>query len=119
MASHRKRARKHCGRKRSHGQKGSSAGTTPLTSAERRRKRYAEDATYRNMLFASRLKSEYGITLEEYAAMFKRQRGRCAICRKKFRFRLGVDHCAVRHIIRGLLCMPCNLGLGNFRDRPA
>ena len=85
----------------------------------RQSQRYAKDASYRDKLFASRLKRDYGITPEEYAAMFKRQKGRCAICRKKFRYRLGVDHCPGRHIIRGLLCLPCNLGLGNFRDRPA
>jgi len=86
---------------------------------EHHRKRYADDANYRDKVAATRLKREYGITPEEYAAMLKRQKGRCAICRRKFRYRLGVDHCAVRHTIRGLLCLPCNLGLGNFRDRPA
>ena len=127
MAGNRKRARKKCGRKRSRAQKGAGSrrknvrkSTAPaLTSVERRRKRYADDANYRDKVAATRLKREYGITPEEYAAMLKRQKGRCAICRRKFRYRLGVDHCAVRHTIRGLLCLPCNLGLGNFRDRPA
>lgn len=45
---------------------------------------------------------------------------RCAICGametegQKF----AVDHCHATGCLRGLLCPPCNLGLGSFRDDP-
>ena len=61
------------------------------------------------------LKSKYGISLDDYKALLKRQRGRCAICRKR-KARLCVDHKGRK--VRGLLCSPCNCGLGFFRDDP-
>jgi hypothetical protein len=63
----------------------------------------------------ARLRRTYGISLDEYKAMFKRQRGRCRICGAKKR-KLYIDH--KKKIVRGLLCHPCNVGLGFFRDDP-
>jgi hypothetical protein len=41
----------------------------------------------------------------------------CAICRQpSVGQRLSIDHCHETGIVRGLLCSPCNLGLGSFRD---
>jgi hypothetical protein len=60
------------------------------------------------------LMSKYGITLIEYEAMLKKQRGRCAICRKKPSGRWGtlhVDHCHKTGRVRGLLCHRCNSSL--------
>src|SRR5262245_32129606 len=45
-------------------------------------------------------------------ALFARQGGLCAICRKPSKLRLCVDHCHVTGMIRGLLCRKCNAGLG-------
>ena len=45
----------------------------------------------------------------------------CAICgmtEAALGKRLSLDHCHASGSIRGLLCTPCNLGLGLFRDRP-
>lgn len=63
------------------------------------------------------------ITDLEYVALFQRQDGLCAICGKqettvsKFGnlHALGVDHCHVTNVIRGLLCHRCNRGLGQFQ----
>lgn len=56
-----------------------------------------------------------------YQQMFKKQRGRCAICRKpetSQRYKtLTVDHCHSTGKIRGLLCSNCNRGLGLFREK--
>lgn len=68
---------------------------------------------------------EFGINLETYQAMHKKQDGRCMICgesetalscRKNRTRDLSVDHCHESGKIRGLLCSKCNIGLGNFRD---
>lgn len=71
---------------------------------------------------ASRMRSLFGITLEQYYAMRESQEGRCAICgcpdRTKAR-RLAVDHDHKSGKVRALLCHHCNTGLGNFRDDPA
>ena len=78
-----------------------------------------------------KLKEAYGITPEDYDAMYELQEGRCAICgvqkepwepgagidgRDRF---LVVDHCHIDGHVRGLLCGNCNHGLGKFRDDPA
>lgn len=56
------------------------------------------------------LRSLYGITLEEYEAMFQVQKGRCAVCggTGKDGRRLSVDHDHTTGLIRGLLCGSCN-----------
>ena len=67
---------------------------------------------------------KYGITLEEYDLLLEMQKGVCAICGKlpdetntnnKY---LHVDHCHDTGKIRGLLCNPCNMALGLFKDNP-
>lgn len=71
----------------------------------------------------NRLKSSYGITLNDYNNMRTRQNGLCAICQKPESLKrqgtskaLSVDHCHSSGAIRGLLCTACNLGLGAFKD---
>ena len=62
---------------------------------------------------ARNLRKKYGITPEQYAAMFKSQGGRCLICRRPpMKYRLAVDHCHRTSIVRGLLCLPCNRYIG-------
>lgn len=63
-----------------------------------------------------RLKTVYGMSEEQYCALFQKQNGKCAICgtdKVKGRAkRLHVDHCHSTDRIRGLLCMRCNTALG-------
>jgi len=66
-----------------------------------------------------RLKKAFGITVEQYDEMFKRQGGCCAICGDtniKYGRRLAVDHHHTTGEIRGLLCNQCNRALGYFHD---
>lgn len=64
----------------------------------------------------------YGITADDYAALFKAQEGRCFICRERPRTkRLAVDHDHVTGEVRGLLCADnewgCNYAiLGKIKD---
>ena len=44
------------------------------------------------------------------------QRGECAICRDKATLLVDHEHSELG-LCRGLLCEPCNFGLGWFRDR--
>lgn len=62
-----------------------------------------------------RLKSRYGITLEDYEEMYKKQKGKCAICGIK-KDKLNIDHCHNTRKVRGLLCGSCNRGLGLLKD---
>lgn len=71
------------------------------------------------------LKTNYGMTLEDFEEILKTQNYSCAVCMKhvdevtsgmaKYN-KLSVDHDHSTGKIRGLLCVNCNLGLGNFAD---
>lgn len=61
----------------------------------------------------------YGISLEQYDALFAAQKGACAICAKPpGARRLAVDHCHTTKAIRGLLCVQCNTAIGKLNDDP-
>ena len=61
---------------------------------------------------ASRIRSTFGITTEEYERIFEYQGGVCAICEQRpVSKRLAVDHDHLTGEIRGLLCSRCNQDL--------
>ncbi len=78
-----------------------------------------------------RLIRVYGITLPEYEAIMKLQKGVCWICKKppkKGGHRLSVDHLhsigerkrnprEIRGRVRGLLCWRCNNAIEKFKDQ--
>lgn len=67
----------------------------------------------------NKLVQVYGITVEQYDELFRRQNGKCAICSRPPKTRrLHVDHCHRTKIVRGLLCYNCNYGLSWFKDNP-
>lgn len=66
----------------------------------------------RDRVRAHKVKAAYGIEPEAFAAMPKV----CTICGATAA--LCVDHSHQSHRIRGMLCNPCNKGLGFFRDNP-
>lgn len=72
------------------------------------------------------LRAKYGITIDQYEAMFAAQGGACAICGEtslgldahgKRMTHFPVDHDSETGIVRGLLCGRCNVGIGQFRHR--
>lgn len=66
-----------------------------------------------------------GLTVEEFTRLEAHQGGVCAICqrpqreRNRRRARLDVDHDHLTLRVRGLLCSPCNAGIGLLGDDPA
>ena len=96
-------------------------GRTVLTRKESiRMRQYREEhpQVTRALNYKYHLKKLYGITPEQYAEMYDRQDGKCAICGAPptDKFRLGVDHNHSTKQIRGLLCHSCNTGLGLLGD---
>lgn len=66
-----------------------------------------------------RLKKRYGIDLQEYSSLLKKQKYKCKICgdkKKANKDALPVDHCHKTGKVRGILCPTCNAGLGSFKD---
>lgn len=71
------------------------------------------------------LKRKYGLSLDEYEALLAGQGGGCAICgaqdaryhnSKRMKSALHVDHDHATGTVRGILCNPCNVSLGHFKD---
>lgn len=73
------------------------------------RERQFRDSSYKRL---------YGITLNDYEIMFRRQDGACAICKKHNLDgkALAVDHNHATGTVRGLLCRKCNITLGFIND---
>ena len=67
---------------------------------------------------ASRLKVNYGLTVEQHTAMYVVQNGCCAICGKPVEYdKIQTDHDHKTGKVRGLLCQSCNLALGVLEAR--
>jgi hypothetical protein len=64
----------------------------------------------------SHLKRTFGLTAEDLAALIESQGGTCAICDAPPQH---IDHDHTTGKVRGVLCGPCNMGLGQFQDEPA
>lgn len=57
---------------------------------------------------------KYGISIERYNELVEVQKGRCKICGlEKI---LCVDHSHKTGMVRGLLCVSCNSGIGFLKD---
>jgi hypothetical protein len=67
----------------------------------------------------SKLKCYYGISLEQFNSLLKKQDFKCAICKiPDNKLKNGkiqnfvVDHCHTTQKVRGLLCHTCNMRVG-------
>lgn len=65
---------------------------------------------------------KYKITPIDWEAMFAAQGRRCAVCRSDHPgSKIGwvTDHCHKLNRVRGILCAPCNMALGQAKDSPS
>lgn len=80
---------------------------------ERHRDRHAAQTR------AAKLRSKYGLSIEDFERIAAIQGDRCALCRTDTPGGRGswhVDHDHETGAIRGLLCMRCNRAIGMFED---
>lgn len=62
-------------------------------------------------------KKLYGVSIQVKFDMYAQQNGRCKICDTPVAFNEAkFDHDHQTNKVRGILCHPCNMGLGWFRD---
>lgn len=114
-ATYEKRREFHCARVR----EARKANPERYRELDRQRLIRDPDRTRRN-----NFKRSFGITIEEYDALFAAQKGVCAACGlaskpkkpKGKPIRLAVDHCHKTRFVRGLLCANCNVALGMVND---
>lgn len=79
---------------------------------EARRRQYVERGRIVHRL------RRYGLTPEAFDAMLGNQDRACAVCRVEFTAEPIVDHDHETGRVRGLLCRPCNSGIGQLGDDP-
>lgn len=72
----------------------------------------------REAAHARSIYERYGLTKEQYEALYEAQGGVCYICQRATgkRKKLAVDHDHKTGYVRGLLCSPCNNILAHIRD---
>ncbi len=87
------------------------------------RKRWREYRSRQGAGFvrAENLKQFYGLSVDDVRDMPVKQGNRCPICEETLGESdedIAIDHCYRTGLIRDLLLLPCNGGLGQFRDDP-
>jgi hypothetical protein len=93
----------------------------PVKETAWRKARKARDpARIKEIEYRSRLKTQYGITVEQYEEMVSVQGGVCGICgRPPKKRKLDIDHHHESGRVRGLLCGTCNSAIGLLLDDAA
>src|ERR1017187_1438149 len=80
------------------------------------------EAYCKDCVYEQAIKSRYGATIEWVKATIIRQGGGCGVCKiteDLINRRFDIDHDHLTHKLRGVLCNPCNFGIGAFRDNRA
>lgn len=63
-------------------------------------------------------KSRYGVPVGWYSEQYAIQEGKCLVC-SRFSEILSIDHDHSTGEVRGLICNPCNAGIGLLQDDPS
>lgn len=92
---------------------------SPITKATQKRHRQENREKYKEYELTTKLR-KYGISKEIYLQMYVDQQNCCKICgtheKDTKQKELCIDYNHTTGEVRGLLCHPCNVALGFFRD---
>lgn len=86
---------------------------------EGQRRRRKENPTYALTDRRRNLVIKYGLSVEDWDALFEAQGRRCPICKASDLDKWDTDHDHATGQVRGILCPPCNRGIGQLKDDPA
>lgn len=95
--------------------------------SDQKYRKYRENPEFYKAVNRRKRLQKFGLTVEEYEEMLRRQGGVCALCKKPETYihhasrkpaSLSVDHCHITGKVRALLCANCNKGIGCFKDSP-
>ena len=96
-----------------------------IEESRRKAREYQKRTRHMQSIYSrrSKLKSKYGLSIEEVENIIKKQNGRCPICNRKARSKnnfttLSVDHDHNTGKVRGLICNRCNVCMGLVKDDP-
>lgn len=84
-----------------------------------RSRKYSQRPESKEKAWVREMFKAFNLTKDQYFSMFKKQKGKCGICKKhqrELKKRLAVDHCHDSGKIRGLLCALCNSTIGMLGD---
>lgn len=91
-----------------------------LESRNKNRAKWIKENPVAASLIKTRSKlAKYGLTIAEYDKMAVAQNHKCGICgvpQSEIGYALAVDHSHETGKVRGLLCIKCNVGIGNLND---
>lgn len=81
--------------------------------------KYRNSDKGKQTMFAWRLRTLFGLTIDEYNQMLENQNHSCKICgiQEPMGYGWHVDHCHETNKVRGILCQKCNQGIGLFSDK--
>lgn len=84
---------------------------------EKGRTVYKNSESRRTSVYLNSIWRRYKISALDLMTLLEKQDGKCAICSGTLN-RFAIDHEHSTDKVRGIICIPCNTGLGMFYDNP-
>ena len=108
--------------KRNHGGKRYTSNRQCVTCVRAIKLKYTQSESGKRVNRNRELLKSYGISIDQFEAMFRLADGKCEICKISLNPKgWGKDSVAIDHNhktgkVRGILCNSCNRGIGHFFD---
>lgn len=104
----------HCGYQNK--RRSSDPGIAQRSELQRQHRKAENPKQFYLKWWTAYLQRNYGLSLAQHREFLRKQRGKCAICRRKKPLQVDHEHGSKPVKVRGLLCAQCNSSLGKFGD---